>query len=74
VWLGQEKRRAIMDVIKAIAKECLPMGYNEFASIVSYRVGLSYRKITDDYLRVLLNVGFLQKDENQTLTLGDIEQ
>lgn len=60
-----------MDIMKVVAKECLPMGYNQFACIVSYRTGLFLRKITDDYLRVLLAVGFLKRNENMVLTLGD---
>jgi len=37
------------------------MSFKEFACLVSYKTGLSLRKITDDYLEVLLNVGVLKE-------------
>jgi methyl coenzyme M reductase subunit D len=73
VWLGQERRKITMDIIKQIARECLPIPYKQFACIVSYRTGLSLRKITDDYLEVLIRIGFLKRNENMLLVLGENE-
>jgi len=64
VWLGQERRKRAMNTIRKLAKENCPMPYKRFASLVSYRTGLSYRKITDDYLEILLELGLLRRDDN----------
>jgi hypothetical protein len=60
VWFGQERRKRVMESIKQIARESCPISCERFASVVSYRTGLSLRKITDDYLKVLIDVGFLK--------------
>lgn len=70
IWLGQERRKRATDTVKKLAVELLPMPYKRFVCMVSYRTGLSLRKITDDYLEVLLGIGFLKRNEN-LLTLGD---
>ena len=70
LWLGQERRKRATDTILRLARELLPMPHKRFACIVSYRTGLSYRKVTDDYLEVLLGIGYLRRNEN-LLTLGD---
>jgi len=41
-----------------------PIEYERFVAKVSYYTGLSLRKITDDYLRVLINVGFVERNGN----------
>ena len=63
IWLGQGRRKRAMDVISRLAKENCPMSYKKLASIISYQTGLSRRKITDDYLVVLLDVGILENKQ-----------
>lgn len=70
IWLGQERRKITIDTIKKLARELLPMRYNQFSCIVAYRTGLSLRKVTEDYLHVLLGIGFLEKKDGQ-LSLRD---
>lgn len=70
IWLGQERRKRAMETIQKLARELCPTSYKRFACTVSYRTGLSYRKITDDYLVVLLQIGILKRKEN-TLTVRD---
>jgi hypothetical protein len=72
LWLGQDRRKRAMETILKLAKEHCPMPYKKFACIVSYRTGLSLRKITDDYLEVLLELGLLKRIEN-LLIMGDAE-
>jgi hypothetical protein len=69
IWQGQERRKRAMETIKKLAQELFPMEYDKFACIVSYRTGLSLRKITDEYLRILLTVGIIKRNGN-TLTLA----
>jgi len=70
IWLGQGRRRRAMDIISRLAKELCPMSYRKFVSMVSYRTGLSRRKVADDYIVVLLDVGIL---ENIAGTLSVVE-
>lgn len=70
VWLGQERRKRAMETVKRIAKELLPMEYNKFSCIISYRTGLSLRKITDEYLKILIEIGFIKRT-GDTLHLED---
>ena len=63
IWLGQRRRRRAMDIISKLAKELCPMPQGKFISIASYRTGLSRRKIADDYLVILLDVGILTVKE-----------
>jgi hypothetical protein len=63
IWLGQRRRRRAMDVISRLAKELCPMPQGRFVSLVSYRTGLSRRKVADDYLVILLDVGILKVNE-----------
>jgi hypothetical protein len=60
LWLGQDRRKRAMETILKLAKELCPISYKQFACVVSYRTGLSLRKITDDYLEVLLELGLLK--------------
>tara|TARA_B100001971_G_C18067508_1_gene471258 strand:- start:259 stop:516 length:258 start_codon:yes stop_codon:yes gene_type:complete len=60
IWLGQRRRRRAMDIITRLAKEVCPAYHGKFVSAISYRTGLSRRKISDDYLVVLLDVGILR--------------
>lgn len=64
IWLGQGRRKRAMETIMKLAKELCPTPYKQFACSVSYRTGLSLRKITDDYLEVLLVIGLLKRNEN----------
>ena len=70
IWLGQGRRRRAMEIISRLAKELCPMPYRKFVSMVSYRTGLSRRKVADDYIVVLLDVGIL---ENKAGTLTVME-
>ncbi|MFX0200388.1 MAG: hypothetical protein ACFFCW_30080 [Candidatus Hodarchaeota archaeon] len=70
IWLGQSRRRRAMEVISRLAKELCPMSYKKFVSMVSYRTGLSRRKVADDYIVVLLDVGILEIKEG---TLSVVE-
>lgn len=64
IWQGQERRKRAMDTITRLAQECFPMDYDEFACMVSYRTGLSLRKVTDEYLKILLTLGIVERDGN----------
>lgn len=64
IWLGQERRKRAFEIILKLAKEYLPMSYDQFASLLSYRIGISLRKITDDYLHVLQQIGLLKREGN----------
>jgi predicted nucleic acid-binding Zn ribbon protein len=72
IWLGQGRRKRAMETILKLAKELCPIPYKRFVCIVSYRTGLSYRKIADDYLEVLLEIGLLKRNEN-ILTVAEAE-
>jgi len=63
IWLGQRRRRRAMEIISRLAKELCPMSHRIFVSQVSYRTGLSRRKVADDYLETLLDVGILKVEE-----------
>jgi hypothetical protein len=64
IWQGQERRKRAMETIKKLAQELFPMEYDKFACTVSYRTGLSLRKITDEYLKILLTVGIIERNGN----------
>jgi hypothetical protein len=68
-WLGQGRRKRAVEKIIKLARELLPMPYKRFACTVSYRTGLSLRKVTDDYLEVLMELRFLRRN-NGLLELG----
>lgn len=68
-WLGQGRRKRAVEKILKIARELCPIQYKRFACTVSYRTGLSLRKVTDDYLEVLLELGFLKRNDG-ILELG----
>ena len=68
IWLGQRRRRRAMDIISRLAKELCPISRSKFVSMVSYRTGLSRRKVAEDYLVVLLDVEILKVSEG-TLNL-----
>lgn len=60
VWLGQGRRRLAMDVILDLVKEYCPLPHGKLVSKISYMTGLSRRKIADDYLIVLRDIGMLE--------------
>lgn len=64
LWMGQDRRKRATETILKLAKELLPMPFKKFASTVSFRTGLSLRKIMDDYLEVLLEIGLLKRLDN----------
>ena len=63
IWLGQRRRRRAMNAITRLARELCPISPSRFVSFVSFRTGLSRRKIADDYLETLLDVGILDNQE-----------
>ena len=63
IWLGQRRRRRAMDIISRLAKDLCPLSHRKFVSLVSYRTGLSPRKVADDYLEILLDVRILEIKE-----------
>jgi hypothetical protein len=62
IWFGQERRKRAMETILKLAKESCPINYKKFYALVSFRTGLSLRKITEDYLEILLELGLLKID------------
>ncbi len=64
LWLGQDRRKRATETILRLAKELCPLSLKRFACIVSCRTGLSIRKVTDDYLEVLLEIGLLKREDN----------
>jgi uncharacterized Zn finger protein len=68
-WLGQGRRKRAVEKIMKLAKKLLPMSYKHFACTVSYRTGLSLRKVTDDYLEVLIELDLLKRNDG-ALELG----
>jgi hypothetical protein len=69
LWLGQDRRKRAMETIMKLARQHCPMPYKRFACTVSFTTGLSLRKVTDDYLVVLLELGFLKRNDG-ILELG----
>ena len=59
LWPGTIKRNQQMETISRLAKELCPASYKIFISSASYRTGLTPRKIREDYVEVLLDVGIL---------------
>jgi len=72
LWLGQARRKRAQETITRLAKETCPISYKRFVCLVSYRTGLSYRKISDDYLEILLELGLLKRNDN-ILTMAEAE-
>jgi hypothetical protein len=72
IWLGQERRKRAMETIQKLARESCPIPYKKFACLVSLRTGLSLRKVTDDYLEILLELGLLKRNDN-ILTFKEAE-
>ena len=60
IWRGTSRRRQTMDTISRLANELLPMSEKKWVSMISYRTGLSRRKVADDYLVVLIDVGIIE--------------
>jgi hypothetical protein len=63
IWLGQKRRKRAMDIILNLAKETCPISSSKFVSYVSYRTGLSRRKVRDDYLETLIDVALLELEK-----------
>ena len=63
-----------MEIISRLAKELCPMPYRKFVSMVSYRTGLSRRKVADDYIVVLLDVWILENKERARPSIRLIEK
>ena len=59
LWPGTIKRNQQMETITRLAKEMCPSTHKKFISYASYRTGLTPRKIREDYVEVLLDVGIL---------------
>lgn len=73
IWLGQDRRKRAMETIKKLARESCPISYKKFACLVSFRTGFSLRKVTDDYLEILLVLGLLKRNDN-ILTFEEAEK
>jgi hypothetical protein len=65
IWLGQRRRKRAMEIILKLAKDVCPLSVSKFVSYVSYRTGLSRRKVSDDYLETLLDIGLLEVKEGK---------
>jgi hypothetical protein len=63
IWLGQTRRKRAMEIISRLAKEMCPLPFSKFVSFVSYKTGLSRRKVETDYLETLLDVEILELKE-----------
>jgi hypothetical protein len=70
IWFGQARRKRAMDSIIKLARELCPIQYKKFVGIVCFRTGLSLRKVTDDFLEILLELGLLKLNEG-ILTLNE---
>ena len=62
IWPGTRKRDQQMETITRLAKELCPASYKKLISFVSYRTGLTPRKVREDYVEVLIDVGILKLD------------
>lgn len=62
---GCNKRKDKMEQIKQYCREELPKGVDDFVNELSYNFGLTPRKIKEDYLGVLISVGWLQMNKAQ---------
>ena len=67
--LDRGRRKRAIEQIMKLAEEYCPISLKKFSCIASYKTGLSLRKITDDYLVILLELGFLRRN-NGNLELG----
>jgi hypothetical protein len=72
LWIGQGKRKNIMEAILKLARENLPMNLKKFSCLVSFRTNLSLRKVTEDYLEILIELGVLKLDVG-VLSLNEAE-
>jgi len=70
IWLGQSRRKRAINTIMRLAEELCPIGYKRFICTVAYRTGLSYRKISDDYIEILLEIGLLKLNDG-IITVGE---
>lgn len=59
---GAQRKKETMDAILQRAREELPKGMatHQFVCLISYEMGLSTRKIKEDYIDVMISVGILQ--------------
>ena len=65
LWPGTRKRDQQMETITRLAKELCPSSYKKFISLVAYRTGLTPRKVREDYVDVLLDIGILELSEGK---------
>jgi hypothetical protein len=72
-FLGTERRKNAMRIILQLCRENLPMEYKKFICVLSYRTGLTIRKVEEDYIEVLKTVGVLQQNKYM-LELGAEEK
>lgn len=70
IWLGQTRRKVAFKILEELVKELSPMDYKTFICHASYKTGLSLRKISDDYLEILLNTGIVVMNGNTILGLN----
>lgn len=73
IWQGQDRRKRAIETILNLAIEKCPIQIEQFTCLASYNMGISLRKITEDYLTVLLGVGVLKREGN-ILTVTELEK
>ena len=73
IWPGTRKRDQQMETINRLAKELCPVSYKKLISLVSYRTGLTPRKVREDYIEVLIDVGILSNNGDTLSIKIDLE-
>lgn len=73
IWIGQERVKRAYSIIIKLSKELCPCNYEIFISNLTFRMGLSRRKIEEDYVRALVNLGFLATNGHSIKFIKDIE-
>jgi len=74
IWPGTRKRDQQMDTITRLAKELCPASYKKLISLVSYRTGLTPRKVREDYIEVLIDVGILSNNGDTVYLTTDFSE
>ncbi len=69
-FIGTDRRKKTMSVIMQLCRELLPLDESEAVNIISFRTGLTTRKIEEDYIAVLKSIKFLDT-ENFALKVGE---
>lgn len=70
IWMGQKRRKVAFSIIQELCKEIAPISFKKFCCEVAYRTGLSLRKISDDYMEILVSTNVIIVDKNIVLGLN----